>query len=46
MLEIFQKKSKMRELERRFDEDETSLTAPVRFSFFYFLMLNPLHASI
>jgi len=46
MLQIFEKKLKMRELERRFDEVETSLTAPVRLPFVYFLMLNPLHASI
>jgi len=31
----------MREIERRFDEVETSLTALVRSSFVYFLMLNP-----
>jgi len=43
MLQIFGKNSKMREFERRFDEVETWLTAPVRSSFVYFLMLNPLH---
>jgi len=36
----------MRELERRFDEVEMSPTAPVRSYFVYYLMLNPLHASI
>jgi len=46
MLKIFQKKSKMRVLERRFDEVETSPRAPVRSYFVYFLMVNPLHASI
>jgi len=46
MLQIFEKKSKMREMERRFDEVETSLTAPVRSSFLYYLLLNPLHAWI
>jgi len=46
MLLIFEKKMKMREFERRFDEVETSPTAPVRCYFAYFLMLNPMHASI
>jgi len=46
MLQIFEEKSKMREFERRFDEVETSHTAPVTSSFVYILMLNPLHASI
>jgi len=46
MLQNFEKKLKLRELERRFDEVETSPTAPVRSYFVYFLMLNPLCASI
>jgi len=46
MLQIFEKKSKMREFERRFDDVETSLTAPVGSCFVYFLMLNTLHVSI
>jgi len=36
MLEIFQRKSKMREFERRFDEVGTSPRAHVRSYFVYF----------
>jgi len=46
MHQIFENKLKMPELERRFNEVETSPRAPVRSYFVYFLMLNPPRASI
>jgi len=46
MLEIFQKKSKMRELERRFDEVETSPNRASKAIIVQNLTLNTMHTSI